>query len=243
MKSLRQYLLISACLLVISSGLSRGQSVDLSGLQSDDWRTRAATLRKIVAHPEILNQQSTKDELVKCLAHEDEILTGSRIVQPSPFDDETYSDNYLSMLGQAVYNIAQQDNDERAYDALIPSDYNWDSPVGIAILSRPANFGRILALASNRGLGQRMNAAAGLSYLLLHAKQAKDNSISDEQYREAKAALRKLVGEDPEVPVRQIAVRSLSSVGDKEDVTLLQKAAAQDPAKYRGEDGLDHYPP
>lgn len=228
-------------LATVGTCIADGQ-VSMTGLKSENWQTRAATLRSILAQPDLLDKQSSKDQLIECLENEDEILTGKIIVQPSPFEDETYSDNYLSMLESAVFRIAQKDDNQRAYEALIPSAYNPGSEIGQAIASRASNLKSLLALASSGGSGQRLNSAAALGKLLLLSKERVNMAISDEQYREAKITLRKLITDEPDAPVREVATKGLAGLSDKEDVPLLRKVATDDVANYRGTDGIIHYP-
>ena len=204
------------------------------------WRDRAAAFKKILTQENALQNPQTQSLLIQYLEKEDRVL--AKIDDPADaFDNEDYAEN-LALLVDAVAKIAEITGDQRANEALLRSSYNPDSELGNFLASRYENLPALISLAQDSNAVNRANAVYLLGSMLLKSRSSGKSSISPEAASKAKATIVKAAVNDQEVPVRQLAVRSIGRIGDNADLLLLQKVALQDPASLKTQSGALKYP-
>ncbi len=138
----------------------------------------------------------------------------------------------LAGLEKAVRSIAQATDSQRAYDALLRSAYNADSEMGKRLGSRYANLPILLIFGHSASLADRVNAMS-FNRQPFTKEQGGPKQHHNFGFVTAKQMMKDATTASRGEPlVRQMAVRSLGNVGDREDRKLLQQIAQSDAASH-----------
>ncbi len=189
-----------------------------------------------------MNSEEVKEALIACLEREDKVLD-----ELSPKSDlaanEAYADDYLNALSDAVMRIAQSSNSQEAWDALVKSGYNADSPFGLTLASRAGNLPALLQAAQSRNPGLRSEAIRVIGEMLKESKAGKVGPIAPEAYLRSKDMLtNSATGGTEDAFVRRAAVDAIGMIADPQDLPLLQRIAVSDPEVVVAENGTRKFP-
>lgn len=231
MKALSTYFIVPTafCMLLAAQG---NVTADLARLSSDHWQERAVAVGQITLMQGALDRPDVQNALVKTLEREDSVLDGTG-GEPDALSDESYAE-YLNIIEGAVEVIAKKTGDQRAYDALLKSAYNSDSPFGDWLASRYENLPTLIELTQSSNLGSRSTAVGLIGKILKKSKSDPNSPLTPQMYRDAKSRIVAAATAIDENPiVRQMAVRSLGRIGDQSDAATLQRIAQSDPTSYR----------